>query len=595
MQNPSKKLMIILAALISAIGLSSCDVDVNAPESSDAKNHVISKKDMPIYIFDPENMDTMPVFFIGDSDVPYVSLEDWSELYSVMMNEMNSDYSKQIPFSLEYSIDGNTAVLTRIDSEPYTMTVDCDADTITFSDYDAFGRLSDNKVLIDLLAADTAEMNGEAYYFKRAAGSYERYGHEVVINAGEYGIDFVADGDACYVPLQTMSDFLLAYHYANVYYNKESVCFAYHNTVIDNATGEPTEFGEIIYSVEPQEVSEAMSKFNYAELCLAFDNLYGLKEAHGLEKFDDLVDEIGLKSMFTSTDANDSDKALYTVLSLHLDDLHSGFCSPSPFNEQSAIYTYYDEVGDGRSYTAYENQKNKFLSARSKIYSEKPPIYEEFGNTAYITFDKFVPISPDTNYYETPPTEDAQDTIGIMLYAYSQITRKNSPIENVVLDLSLNTGGDTEAGAFVTSSFLGEGYSSLENTMSGALVTGVYNVDCNLDGKFDKKDNGLANKKLFCLISPVSFSCGNTVPSIFKNSHDVTLLGQTSAGGSCVVLPMTTATGTYFQLSGPLRQAFTKNGSFYNIDQGADPDYFIAFPEDYYNREGLTEYINNLW
>ena len=130
--------------------------------------------------------------------------------------------------------------------------------------------------------------------------------------------------------------------------------------------------------------------------------------------------------------------------------------------------------------------------------------------------------------------------------------------------------------------------------MSGALATGYYEVDLNFDGKFDEKDKGLTGKKIFCLISPNSFSCGNLVPSVFKNSNDVTLIGRTSAGGSCVVLPMTTAYGTFFTISGPKRLAFTKNGSFYDIDRGAEPDFSLMFPESYYDRAALTEYINGI-
>jgi C-terminal processing protease CtpA/Prc len=146
----------------------------------------------------------------------------------------------------------------------------------------------------------------------------------------------------------------------------------------------------------------------------------------------------------------------------------------------------------------------------------------------------------------------------------------------------------------VLSAFLGEGYASLMNTLSGALASGVYEIDLNLDGRFDEKDKGLTGKKLFCLTSPLSFSCGNLVPCVFKNSNDVTLIGRTSAGGSCVVLPLSTAYGSFFQISGPHRLAFTKNGSFYDIDQGAEPDFTIAFPETFYDREGLTDYINTL-
>ena len=132
------------------------------------------------------------------------------------------------------------------------------------------------------------------------------------------------------------------------------------------------------------------------------------------------------------------------------------------------------------------------------------------------------------------------------------------------------------------------------NTLSGALASGVYEIDLNLDGKFDDKDKGLTGKKLFCLTSSLSFSCGNLVPCVFKNSNDVTLIGRTSAGGSCVVLPLSTAYGSFFQISGPHRLAFSKNGSFYDIDQGAQPDIPLMFPESHYDRKALTETINGI-
>lgn len=92
-----------------------------------------------------------------------------------------------------------------------------------------------------------------------------------------------------------------------------------------------------------------------------------------------------------------------------------------------------------------------------------------------------------------------------------------------------------------------------------------------------------------------SFSCGNLVPNVFKNSHNVTIIGQTSGGGSCMVLPATTAYGCNFQISGPMRLAFIKNGSFYDIDQGAEPDVYIDDPKHFYDRKKLTEFINGIY
>lgn len=67
--------------------------------------------------------------------------------------------------------------------------------------------------------------------------------------------------------------------------------------------------------------------------------------------------------------------------------------------------------------------------------------YQEVGNTAYVSFNTFE-INDDVDYYQAlAEGEQIADTIGVIMYAHAQITRENSPIENVVLDLSLNTGG----------------------------------------------------------------------------------------------------------------------------------------------------------
>ena len=120
------------------------------------------------------------------------------------------------------------------------------------------------------------------------------------------------------------------------------------------------------------------------------------------------------------------------------------------------------------------------------------------------------------------------------------------------------------------------------------------NYELDMDGVFDEEDS-IADRNLFCLISPVSFSCGNLVPAALKSSQRVTLLGRTSGGGSCAVQPLSTAYGTLFQISGRLRLSFLKNGSFYDIDQGVDPDFYISDISHYYDRAALTDYISGLF
>ena len=570
----------IFLAIIAVMLLQVCSVY--------AEKQTITSKDMTLYLFFAEDSHIKPVYFIGDSDVPYISLEDWGELYTYMMRNYLAQTISESNFGLVFSQDGEIGKLTRTDGDPYPMTVDCVADTISFWDYDAFIRPEADRVLVDVLEVDGSHSDDDRVLFKRTNKSYERYGDPVVLDCGAYGINLVADEKGVYVPLQTLSDFLLAIKNINAFYNGEIIAI----TFLSGFNGTP--LGELFYNVEPKDRSEAMGAFSFAELCLAFDNLYGLKESHGISSFADLVDQVGAREIMMGPDPNQADAALFTIIWKHLDDMHSSFVAPSPLSREGLLDEMIEKIGYGQQYDARFRQLIKYYFARYEKYPEGVPAYEEIGNTAYITFDKFLSAADEVDFYETAPTADAADSVGILLYAYSQIMREDSPIENVVLDLSNNGGGQAEAAVFVLSAFLGDGYASVKNTMSGALATGVYNVDMNLDGKFDEADRGLLTKKRFALITPVSFSCGNLVPSVFKNSNEVTLIGRTSGGGSCVVLPMSTAYGTHFQISGPNRISFARNGSFYDIDQGAEPDISLIFPESFYDREALTEYINNI-
>ena len=167
-------------------------------------------------------------------------------------------------------------------------------------------------------------------------------------------------------------------------------------------------------------------------------------------------------------------------------------------------------------------------------------------------------------------------------------------MENVVLDLSINTGGELGAAAYVTAWMLGECTVNVKSTLTGASSSVLYTADVNLDKKTDEKDT-VSDRNLFCLISPVSFSAANTVASALKASGRVTMLGGRTCGGSSAVTSMSTAYGSLFQLSSTFRMSTVKNGSFYDIDQGVEPDYLIKDPDHFYDRDALAEYINQLY
>lgn len=111
---------------------------------------------------------------------------------------------------------------------------------------------------------------------------------------------------------------------------------------------------------------------------------------------------------------------------------------------------------------------------------------------------------------------------------------------------------------------------------------------------YDEQDNVARGYRLYCLTTGCSFSCGSLVPAACRSSGRVTLIGQPTGGGSCVVLPCTTAAGTVFQISGSKQVSIIQNGTFYNTDAGVEPDFRLDKPESYYDRPALVEYLHNL-
>ena len=223
---------------------------------------------------------------------------------------------------------------------------------------------------------------------------------------------------------------------------------------------------------------------------------------------------------------------------------------------------------------------------------EGVPAYQEVGNTAYVTFDAFT-LSTDRFHEYREDAKEIDDTISLIMYAHSRITREDSPIENVVLDLSCNTGGYVDSTVYVTAWMLGYCDVNLINPITNCRSTTSYTVDVNLDGLFDENDS-IADRNLYCLTSAVSFSAANSVAARLKQSRMVTLLGEATSGGGCAVQFMTTADGSMFCMSTSFCDAVISNGSYYSTDRGVEPHIALHSFDSYFDREALTEYINNL-
>ena len=516
-------------------------------------------------------------FLNGQTDIPYIDMDTALRLLS-MIREIGPDAG----FEVTMETEEKQIVFTRENGSHAI--IDFEENIIGWDNYNLFITPSYSIQPLDIVSHPGFNADGEPELFKRSNASFYRGSDSMGVRLSDFGIELVYQDGMGYIPLQTFSDLFMAYTYTNLAFNGENVflILAY----------ELGDMMELYYAVEPGPRSEALARFTYLETCLSLQFNYGLKEKHNIPSFGTLFEQTDMAERLQSTDALEADVALMDAINGYIDDLHSGFFYASPYAGNVPVESNVASISTNRLIS----HMRKLKMTEMQFFPEGRPPYQEIGNTAYISFDGFE-FDADADYYGALERGELEtmlgDTVALIMYAHQQITREGSPIENVVIDLSTNTGGAADAAVYVIAWYLGECDIHLVDAMTGAQSTAVYNIDVNGDRVFDEKDS-VAHLNRYCLISPVSFSCGNLVPCMFKSSCDVTLLGRRSGGGACAVQPLVTADGTIWQVSSRLRLNTVINGSFYDVDEGAEPDIVIDKPADYFDREKLTDYINSL-
>ena len=586
-------LLISAAMLLS--GLSALAETVGAA----AQAHTLEKKNVPLIIndkIDPESF--IPLYFLdGVEDLPYVDLKEYTEGLNMWLFDGGTAF-------MWYEDEESGLCSITYQSNGSTLFFDFRDHSVNYSSFETFGA-EPGRYLLDMLSfSGKNSVTGEPELFERVdVSSLEQQGTMRIIPLDEYGIPMLRQDGLCLMPLHTVFELTINLPIVRIgcYFNGDAVFFgsktSYVETARDPQTGEQSEaltgLGQALFDCKFSKRSPELAEYGLNELCMELDYFYGLKDSHNIESFSWVILNSGLYERLLDEDPAVADAALNDLINLYLDDLHSSFEMVSPM---TGFDTELPPTGLGFSAKTDEFNMELYMHVRDQAFPEGLPFYQEVGNTAFVNFDRFT-VAPDLDYYSLnlDDPSSVQDTISLILYANRQIRREGSPVENVVLDLSLNSGGRSDAAVFVTGWFIGQANITAVNTFSGAKATGVYQVDTNLDRVFDERDCLLGEYGLYCLTSPESFSAGNLLPWVFKTSGLVTLMGDTSGGGSCEVLPMTTAWGASFNVSGFRRLSFIKNGSFYDIDRGIEPDVVFTKVSTFYDRQKVTDIINNLY
>ena len=589
------------------------------------------------------------LYYVNGGDIPYVALSEYMDLLADLL--VNCAEREGIAYKVEH--DGEHIYAVSRTDRNSVMSVNTQSNLIWFLDYNSFTQKADvtasatvsdlpepveidmDEIFETLPTLDTeaaqqymidmlnSRQPAPESLFTASSASVNRVGEPVNLNLSDYRIDIVEHDGECYIPLQTLNDLFMGPIYMRYVFNGVGLYAFPHGS--DGLLEE-------IYQAEPQEMSEEFAQFNFYELLLLLDNFYGLKPEHDIKDFSTLLVNTQLAWKLASTKSEDVDAGISQLCMTYLDDMHSSFNNRSWRSNPDAGGSFLSTISKlGFTNSSHSKISELFSNARRAAFPDGLPMYQEIGDTAFITFDEFVGQESSHYYHMDEPQADefmmefidpealqAQltemikegkdpsgldlgqkepvDTIRLFYYAYKQITRENSPIKNVVIDLSNNGGGDSNTAVYVIAMVLGTANIAVKDTFTGAETIMRIDADLELNEKYDSYHKALVplGYKVWCLTSLNSFSCGNLVPAALKMSERVPIVGQASGGGSCAVLPCTTASGTLFQISSNMQLSTVRNGSFYNIDQGIEPDVPLMWPESYYDREALVEYLHTV-
>jgi hypothetical protein len=427
---------------------------------------------------------------------------------------------------------------------------------------------------------------------------------DVTLDYGKYGIDIREDDGGVYFPFATISDLYIDTYMHLADFNGQTVMVAPNGSYsLDDG------YPEFIFTPLLKDTrTDDMVDYSYKNLCFTLTNFFGYPGRTLLEKsmkeksLDQALQDYGKAGQMTrellkSTDMYDYFSGTATLSRLLYDGGHT-YTDLTEINEIDTLSSFAQKLKPIRKakleeFDSYcpeyqpikqKRESNRALRKQLRQQREekigKDVHYTKVGNTAYCQFESF--MCDDSGWRKFYKGEGPRPTVKeypndwlVILIDAIERAQNDPEVKNLIIDTSTNGGGSSDIVIFITSLICNKPDMYWENTLTGQKMKSSFDVDRNLDGKFDEKDKDVKlNMNIGLVISPCSFSCGNMLPALLKD-YGICLLGKQSGGGSCCVLYNPSAEGFGYRYSTHRARLINLKGE--NIDEGIKPDYELDF------------------
>lgn len=381
------------------------------------------------------------------------------------------------------------------------------------------------------------------------------------------------------VPFDILNLLFCSQNYFNIYFNGD----AFYG-VDSYLKSTDSYYEKVIKGSKDQTAPSAeFREYNYACLCFAYDNFYGLQDYRNVgRKSSSYIEQNNLKDTLLSTDPKTYTEAYYAFYQKALDDGHTSIVTPS-FYDTNALNTV--NVSPYFSDRVMNLYMDMLALAQAQIneYGQngsEPNLRYINDDTAVLSLTSFT-SGTEEQLNSSIPWE--YDTYSYMDHYLSEVVKKGC--KNVILDISMNGGGFLVAMlktlGFMTSEPIPQIY---HDAFTNSYTETKYSVTIP-NSKYRELNYAL-------LTSNYSFSCGNLITAIFKSMGIGKVYGRTSGGGMCSVLPMHLPDGTTLSFSSSSQmQTKDSNGNYHEIESGITPDVEFKQYSNYYDDEFLANTV----
>lgn len=515
-------------------------------------------------------------FYTPNGSLPYVDIQSFLTLLDglVMVEE------------LEFVFTGHTMTISYIVTEEITNDLNQVIETIT-TDYVMFIDFEANTVEVNELsffdgyikATQTEYGEGITYldpYFEK--------GGSVIFDLNHHRMDLVVhtdEDDTYYLfPFHLANLLFLSGTYYNVYYNGNGY-YGIYGIPSASSEGESLTMYQTIKtsSFNNTDIPSDVLVASYDLLAFSLNYFYGLKKELGIE---DYYQQFGsYRDVLLGGHARDFSSGLFRFINRNIDDLHTSFAFPGYYNDLSYTLQLTSLAQLGTRVRAWYDVYFEVSALRDQTFPNGAPNYRmiDQNRTLIIYLDSF-----DTATVDNP---EGADSDRFMRETLTDAFSKYSNIQNIVVDLSNNTGGNLGALLRVLGYLTDEPLEmSFKNPLDGSNVTYFADVD----------RVAYSQQNWYIMTSKVTFSAANLMTAIAQHMGIATIIGTTSGGGASSITPMVLPDGSFFIMSslnvlslrsGNLEQGYT----YQSIEYGIDPDIILPV-KDLYNDQKLIEAIN---